>query len=81
MSPEKGGSREASPPLPQTRPEKQASRIVRERRVARIGMTAAMGALMATGLMRGRGARVFHIWSGLALIGLSVWHHNLYRRS
>lgn len=51
----------------------------RQRSVAKIGMTLSMGALVATGLMRGRGARTLHVWSGVALIGFSVWHHALYR--
>ncbi len=50
-----------------------------KRSVAKIGMTLSMGALVATGMMRGRGARVLHLWSGLALIGLSAWHYQLYQ--
>jgi len=50
-----------------------------KRSAAKIGLTMSMGALVATGLMRGRGARILHIWSGLALIGFSAWHHQLYR--
>jgi len=50
-----------------------------KRTVAKIGMTVSLGVLVATGMMRGRGAKVLHIWSGLALIGFSVWHHRLYR--
>ena len=57
--------------------ERRAS-LERKRSAAKVGMTLSMGALIATGLMRGRGARTLHIWSGVALLGLSVWHHRLY---
>jgi hypothetical protein len=53
----------------------------KKKSVAKIGMTLSMGALVGTGLMRGRGARTLHIWSGLALIGFSYWHHKLYQPS
>ena len=46
---------------------------------AKAGMVLSLGALVATGLMRGRGARILHIWSGMALIGFSAWHYNLYQ--
>lgn len=42
-------------------------------------MTVSLGASLVTGLMRGRRARVLHIWSGVALIGFSLWHHSLYQ--
>ena len=51
----------------------------RQRKIAKVGMTLSMGALVATGLMRGHGNRTLHAWSGIALIGFSVWHHALYR--
>jgi hypothetical protein len=50
-----------------------------EKSAAKVGMTLSMGALIVTGLMRGRGARTLHIWSGVALVGFSLWHHSLYR--
>lgn len=50
-----------------------------KRSVAKLGMTLSMGALVATGMMRGRGAKVLHLWSGLALIGFSAWHYQLYQ--
>ena len=48
---------------------------------AKIGMVLSMGSLIATGLMKGRGAKTLHIWSGIALMGFSVWHYNLYQPS
>jgi hypothetical protein len=50
-----------------------------KRSVAKIGMTLSLGALITTGLMRGQGAKILHIWSGVALIGFSAWHYHLYR--
>jgi hypothetical protein len=50
-----------------------------KRNMAKLGMSVSLGSLVVTGLMRGRGARTIHIWSGLALVGFSVWHHTLYQ--
>ncbi|GEM_PF-1012980 len=55
------------------------SRMEEKKTVAKIGMSLSMGTLIATGLMRGRGAKTLHIWSGMALVGFSVWHYNLYQ--
>ena len=49
----------------------------KKKSAAKNGMTLSLGALVGTGLMRGGGARVLHIWSGVALIGFSFWHHKL----
>ncbi|MDD3802030.1 MAG: hypothetical protein RBR03_04875 [Desulfuromonas thiophila] len=50
------------------------------RTLAKMGMTAALAALVVsaagTGNRRRRIAR--HTWQGLALVGFSVWHYNLY---
>lgn len=54
-------------------------RMERKKSTAKIGMTLSMGALVATGLMHGRGAKILHIWSGVALVGFSAWHYNLYQ--
>lgn len=50
-----------------------------KRSAAKTGMLCSMGALAITGFMRGRGAKTLHLWSALALIGFSCWHHHLYR--
>ncbi|MFH1137680.1 MAG: hypothetical protein V1816_16560 [Pseudomonadota bacterium] len=47
---------------------------------AKAGMILSLAALAVTGLMFGRGARVLHLWSGMALVGFSFRHYNLYRR-
>jgi hypothetical protein len=52
--------------------------LARKRTVAKTGMALSMGSLVATGMMRGPRARALHIWSGLALVGFSFWHHALY---
>lgn len=46
---------------------------------AKTAATVSIGALVATGLMKGRGAKVLHLWSGIALLGLSYWHYSLYQ--
>jgi hypothetical protein len=68
------------------RREKPVARVRRARMdekksVAKMGMTLSLGALVVTGLMQGRGAKILHIWSGMALVGFSVWHHCLYHPS
>ena len=68
---------------PRTAPAKTPGRTGRremesKRSLAKLGMTVSLGSLVVTGLMRGAGARKAHLWSGLALVGFSVWHHNLY---
>jgi hypothetical protein len=60
-------------------PGKKQSLLERKKSAAKTGMTLSLGALVVTGLMQGRGARTLHIWSGMALVGFSVWHHRLYQ--
>jgi hypothetical protein len=55
------------------------ARMDEKKSVAKVGMTLSLGALVITGLMQGRGAKILHIWSGVALVGFSVWHHCLYQ--
>jgi len=43
------------------------------------GMTLSLGALAFTGMGKGRKNKALHVWSGIALIGFSVWHYNLYK--
>lgn len=55
------------------------------RALAKWGMAASMGALLVTGLMgprKGPGRRDLrnlHLWSGMALVGFSLWHYSLYQ--
>lgn len=51
----------------------------RPRTAAKIGMSISLGALVATGFLPGSRSRRLHIWSGLALVGFSIWHHSLYQ--
>jgi len=53
-------------------------RLLRSRSIAKTGMVAAMGALVLTGFLRGRNAKVAHVVAGVAVLGLSYWHHTLY---
>ena len=46
---------------------------------AKAGMTLSLGALAFTGMGKGRKNKALHVWSGIALIGFSVWHYNLYK--
>jgi thiosulfate reductase cytochrome b subunit len=61
--------------------------IARQRQQAKLGMTVALGALVATGLlsrMQGawtQGARTMHLCSGVALVGFSYWHLTLYQQN
>jgi hypothetical protein len=54
-------------------------RLSRSRSIAKTGMVAAMGVLVLTGFLRGRNAKVAHVVAGVAVLGLSYWHHTLYR--
>ncbi|MCB2100704.1 MAG: hypothetical protein KDE22_07540 [Rhodobacterales bacterium] len=38
------------------------------------GMTAALGTLVYTGMVRGRGWKPTHVGAGVALVALSLWH-------
>ena len=53
-------------------------RLLRSRSIAKTGMVASMGALVLTGILHGRNARLAHVVAGVALLGLSYWHHTLY---
>ena len=53
-------------------------RLLRRRSLAKTGMVASMGALVLTGFLHGRNARLAHVVAGVALLGLSYWHHILY---
>ena len=57
------------------------SSLAARRKAAKVGMAVSLGALVGTGLMGGRGTRALHIWSGVSLVGFSVWHYSLYRPS
>ncbi len=50
-----------------------------KKKAAKLGMTVSMGALVATGMMRGRSTKTLHFYSGIALLGFSFWHHRLYQ--
>ncbi len=53
-------------------------KLMKHRSLAKVGMATAMGALVLTGFLRGRDARLAHVVAGVALLGLSYWHHTLY---
>lgn len=53
-------------------------KLLKQRSLAKTGMAAAMGALVLTGYLRGRNASLAHVVAGVALLGLSYWHHTLY---
>lgn len=51
----------------------------RKRSLAKWGMVGALGVLALTGyLRRNPQARTLHAAAGVALLGLSYWHHTLY---
>jgi hypothetical protein len=62
----------------QTATERRQS-LRRHRKLAKWGMVASMGALVLTGMVRrSPKLRLAHALSGVALLGLSYWHHTLY---
>lgn len=53
--------------------------IKSRRKMAKNGMMISLGITTLSGLlMKGRTARQIHYAAGAALIGFSVWHHQLY---
>lgn len=52
-----------------------------KRTLAKAGMAASLGTLVATGLMgTNKTLKRVHLWSGMALVGFSCWHYSLYRK-
>lgn len=45
--------------------------------LAKAGMIASLGTLVVTGFFKFKGAGMLHAWSGLILVGCSLWHHFL----
>ena len=58
----------------------QALTVKNKRKVAKVGMTVSLGSLVLTGFMHFKGHKSVHTWSGIALVGFSVWHHRLNKR-
>ena len=55
-----------------------------KRTLAKAGMAASLGTLVATGLLetnRSETLKRAHLWSGFALVGFSYWHYSLYQKS
>ncbi|XPV75056.1 MAG: hypothetical protein ACNI27_10475 [Desulfovibrio sp.] len=55
-----------------------------KRTMAKAGMAASLGTLVATGLLetnRSENLKRMHLWSGFALVGFSYWHYSLYQKS
>lgn len=51
-----------------------------QKEVAKIGMTATLGATVATSMfMKNKVAKKVHIGAGVALCGFALWHHMLYQ--
>ena len=54
-----------------------------KRTLAKAGMAASLGTLVATGLMetnKTETLKKIHLWSGFALVGFSYWHYSLYSK-
>jgi hypothetical protein len=54
-----------------------------KRTLAKAGMAASLGTLVATGLMetgKTEALKRVHLWSGFALVGFSYWHYSLYNK-
>ena len=45
---------------------------------SKAGMVISLGGLVWTGMGRGCVNRQWHTWAGIALVGFSVWHYNVY---
>jgi thiosulfate reductase cytochrome b subunit len=65
---------------------RQSSALADRRDQAKLGMSVAMGTLVATGLLsRLSGwtdtSRTVHLCAGVALVGFSYWHWSLYQKT
>lgn len=58
--------------------QSRRSRRLRKQSLAKTGLIAALGTLTVTALVHGKASRGLHIAAGIALLGLSAWHHSLY---
>ena len=64
--------------LPTMKSRRKSGTAVRERKaIAKIGMTASLGALFASGFLKFHGAKSLHLCSGFGLLAFTVWHHLL----
>jgi hypothetical protein len=50
-----------------------------QRKIAKAGVIASMGVLLWTGMQPRRLYRGLHIWAGMALLGVTLWHWSLYQ--
>ncbi len=51
-----------------------------KKEIAKIGMTASLGVLVATSFkMKSKTSKFLHNLSGATLVGFSLWHHYLYQ--
>lgn len=50
-----------------------------KKEIAKIGMTATLGATVVTSMfMKNKAMKKIHVGAGVALIGFAIWHHTLY---
>jgi len=47
------------------------------RSLAKTGMVASMVTAIYSGFASGKLARLIHPWAGLAMVGFTLWHHQL----
>jgi hypothetical protein len=47
------------------------------RSLAKTGMVASMATAIYSGFVRGKPARLIHPWAVLAMVGFTIWHHQL----
>ena len=67
--------------VPMSKPIKLALTLKNKKTAAKMGMTISLGSLVLSGLMRFKGHKSLHTWSGIALLGFSFWHHRLNKKN
>ncbi len=79
------GNDQSPPPTPRSQAEaarRGAGSLVdikTQRSIAKAGVLAALGVLVWSGMQRPRRRYMpLHSWTGMALIGLTLWHWSLY---
>ncbi len=52
--------------------------IAKQRKIAKIGLASSLALTTITGFVKHRHSKKIHTAAGIALVGFSLWHANLY---
>ena len=49
--------------------------------VAKAGMAASLGATVASGILKFKGAKPLHFWASVAFVGFTLIHYTIHKKS